>query len=101
MENNPRFDASQKVPSFPYAAYAEMLGLGAVRITASAEAAQAWKSAFDADRPFVIEAITDPNTPLLPPFMPESKSDAMYEALEREDDGAAIRERAEEQQAAE
>lgn len=101
MENNPRFDDSQKVPSFPYAAYAEMLGLGAVRITESAQAGDAWQRAFTADRPFVIEAITDPATPLLPPFMPEAKSDAMYEAMEQEDGGHAIRKRAEEQQAAE
>jgi pyruvate dehydrogenase (quinone) len=49
----------------------------------------------------VIEAITDPATPLLPPFMPDSKSEAMYDAMEQEDGGHAIRERAEEQQAAE
>lgn len=101
MENNPRFDASQDVPAFPYAQYAEMLGLGAVRITSSDQAADAWKQAFAADRPFVIEAMTDPNTPLLPPLMPESKVDAMYSALEQEDGGAAIRRQVEEQQAAE
>lgn len=100
MENNPRFDASQDVPAFPYAQYAEMLGLGAIRITSSDQAADAWKQAFAADRPFVIEAMTDPNTPLLPPLMPESKVDAMYSALEQEDGGAAIRRRVEEQQAA-
>lgn len=101
MENNPRFDASQDVPAFPYAQYAEMLGLGAIRITSSDQAADAWEQAFAADRPFVIEAMTDPNTPLLPPLMPESKVDAMYSALEQEDGGAAIRRRVEEQQAAE
>ena len=68
MENNPRFDASQDVPAFPYAAYADLLGLGSVRITSSDQAADAWKQAFAADRPFVIEAMTDPDTPLLPPF---------------------------------
>lgn len=101
MENSPRFPASQEVPAFPYAAYAEMLGLESVRITESSQAGDAWQRAFAADRPFVIEAITDPAAPLLPPLMPESKADAMYEALEQEDDGGAIRERAEEQQAAE
>ncbi|BDX32274.1 thiamine pyrophosphate-requiring protein [Mycobacterium antarcticum] len=99
MEGNPRFGASQTVPSFPYAAYAEMLGLGAVRITESSQAADAWRRAFAADRPFVIEALTDPGTPLLPPFMPESKADGLFQALESEGDDAA-RDRVQRQRAA-
>ncbi|BBY28065.1 thiamine pyrophosphate-requiring protein [Mycolicibacterium sediminis] len=101
MENNPRFDRSQDVPAFPYAAYAEMLGLGSVRITSSDQATEAWKQAFAADRPFVIEAVTDPATPLLPPLMPESKVEAMNEAIAQEDGGDAIRQRVDAQQAAE
>jgi pyruvate dehydrogenase (quinone) len=100
MENHPRFPSSQTVPSFPYAAYAEMLGLGAVRITESSQAVDAWQRAFEADRPFVIEAITDPGTPLLPPLMPESKAEGVYDALEQEEGGSALRERVRRQRAA-
>lgn len=99
MESNPRFDASQTVPSFPYAQYAELLGLAAVRITESGQAADAWKRAFESDRPFVIEAITDPDTPLLPPFVPESKVDGVYDALDEEGDDEA-RDRVRRQRAA-
>lgn len=93
MENNPRFATSQAVPPFPYAEYAEMLGLGAVRITESAQASDAWAQAFAADRPFLIEAMTDPSTPLLPPLMPDAKVEKMYDAIDQEDGGDAIRDR--------
>ncbi|OBB58350.1 thiamine pyrophosphate-requiring protein [Mycobacterium sp. 852013-51886_SCH5428379] len=84
MEGNPRFDASQDVPSFPYADYAELLGLHGIRITSSDQADDAWRRALSADRPTVIEAIVD-STPLLPPLMPESKMEKVIGALARED----------------
>lgn len=89
MEGNPRFPASQEVPSFPYADYAAMLGLGSAKVTESHQATVAWQKAFEADRPFVIEAIVDPAAPLLPPHMPEAKADKVYDALEREGFAAA------------
>jgi pyruvate dehydrogenase (quinone) len=84
MEGNPRFPASQDVPRFPYADYAELLGLRGIRLTSSAEADGAWAEAFAADRPTVIEAVVDPGTPLLPPLMPDSKAEKVRDALERE-----------------
>jgi pyruvate dehydrogenase (quinone) len=83
MEGNPRFEASQAVPAFPYAAYAEMLGLQGIRLTSSQEAGDAWRRALSADRPTVIEAIVD-STPLLPPLIPDSKADKIIGALARE-----------------
>lgn len=84
MEGNPRFPASQDVPRFPYAEYAEMIGLRGIRLTDSAAADDAWAKAFSADRPTVIEAVVDPGTPLLPPQMPEAKAQKVRDALERE-----------------
>ncbi|MCT7658379.1 thiamine pyrophosphate-requiring protein [Mycobacterium deserti] len=84
MEGNPRFPASQSVPSFPYADYAELLGLGAARIDESAQATGAWQRALAADRPFVIEAVVDPAAPLLPPLMPDEKVEKVYAALDEE-----------------
>ncbi|BBY19701.1 thiamine pyrophosphate-requiring protein [Mycolicibacterium litorale] len=89
MEGNPRFTASQDVPRFPYADYAELLGLHGIRLTDSAEADDAWRKALAADRPTVIEAVVDPGTPLLPPLMPESKTDKVLGALDREGATAA------------
>ncbi|MBO0680383.1 thiamine pyrophosphate-requiring protein [Mycolicibacterium sp. S2-37] len=83
MEGNPRFGASQDVPSFPYADYAELLGLQGIRVTSSDQADDAWRRALSADRPTVIEAVVD-STPLLPPLMPDAKADKVFDALARE-----------------
>lgn len=84
MEGNPRFPASQRVPEFPYAQYAELLGLGSARVTETGQAADAWRQALGADRPFVIEAVVDAATPLLPPLMPDEKAEKVVDALSRE-----------------
>jgi pyruvate dehydrogenase (quinone) len=93
MEGNPRFAVSQRVPSFPYAQYAELLGLASARLTSSDQAGSVWRDAFAADRPFVIEALVDPATPLLPPLMPDAKVEKVLGALAAEDDGDAAAER--------
>jgi pyruvate dehydrogenase (quinone) len=89
MEGNPRFAASQDVPAFPYADYAELLGLRGIRITDSAAADDAWTQALSADRPTLIEAIVDAATPLLPPLMSDAKAEKVLDAIAQEDDGTA------------
>jgi pyruvate dehydrogenase (quinone) len=69
MEGNPRFAASQDVPDFGYAAYAESLGLRGLRVDNPDDVGAAWDQALHADRPVVYEAITDPNVPPLPPHI--------------------------------
>ncbi|KUI40902.1 thiamine pyrophosphate-binding protein [Mycobacterium sp. GA-1199] len=101
MEGDARFSASQDVPSFPYANYAELLGLKGLRVVESGQASGAWQEAFEADRPTLIEAVVAPKTPLLPPLMPEAKADKVYAALGGEPDGDAARERVEAQRESE
>lgn len=101
MEGDPRFPASQRVPDFPYAEYATMLGLTGIRVTESAQATVAWQRAFEADRPVVIEAVVDAATPLLPPLLPDDKAEKVLGALAAEDDGKAARDRVLRQRAAE
>ncbi|MCU1548212.1 MAG: thiamine pyrophosphate-requiring protein [Arthrobacter sp.] len=67
-ESQPRFPASQDIPDFPYAGYAELLGLTGIRVEAPEQLAAAWDRALAADRPVVLEVLTDPDVPLLPPF---------------------------------
>jgi pyruvate dehydrogenase (quinone) len=69
LAGDPKFDASQALPDFPYADYARSLGLDGVRIDHPDEIGPAWDSALAAGRPFVLEAITDPNVPPLPPHI--------------------------------
>jgi pyruvate dehydrogenase (quinone) len=69
MAGDPRFEASQSVPDFPYAEYAVDLGLTGIRVDHPDQIGPAWDRALAADRPAVIEAITDPNVPPLPPHI--------------------------------
>ncbi|HEX5385680.1 MAG TPA: thiamine pyrophosphate-requiring protein [Gemmatimonadales bacterium] len=69
MEGDPKFEASQEVPDFPYARYAESLGLEGLRVAKPGDIGDAWDAALDADRPVVYEAYTDPNVPPLPPHI--------------------------------
>ena len=85
MEGDPRFDASQRVPAFPYAAYAELLGLRGIRLDDPADVGAAWDAALAADRPVVLEAVVDAQVPLLPPFPAgEQKLEQMRQGLEQD-----------------
>jgi pyruvate dehydrogenase (quinone) len=69
FEGDPKYEASQEVPDFPYAAYARSLGLDGVRVEQPDAVGAAWDQALAADRPFVLEAVTDPSVPPLPPHI--------------------------------
>jgi pyruvate dehydrogenase (quinone) len=69
MAGDPKFPASQDVPDFPYAKFAESLGLIGVRVDRPDDIAGAWDYVLGADRPALLEAVTDPNVPPLPPHI--------------------------------
>jgi pyruvate dehydrogenase (quinone) len=69
LVGDPKFEASQNLPDFPYAEYARSLGLDGVRVDRPDALAPAWERAFAAGRPFVFEALTDPNVPPMPPHI--------------------------------
>lgn len=69
MAGDPKFEASQTVPDFPFARYAELLGLKGIRVDDPDRVGAAWDEALAADRPVVLEAMTDPNVPPLPPHI--------------------------------
>jgi len=81
MEGDPKFEASQDVPDFPYAQYAEMLGLKGIRVDRPEQIEPAWREAFAAGRPVVIDAITDPDVPPLPPHITFEQAKAYASAL--------------------
>jgi pyruvate dehydrogenase (quinone) len=84
-EGDPRFDDSQSLPDFPYAGYAELLGLSGIRVTDPGELGAAWDRALAADRPVVLEVLVDPDVPLLPPFPAgEAKLDSFRAGLAQE-----------------
>jgi len=68
-EGDPKFSGSQDLPMFPYAQYARMLGLHGTRIERPQDIGEAWDEALRADRPTLLEMVTDPNVPPAPPHV--------------------------------
>ncbi|HJU15542.1 MAG TPA: thiamine pyrophosphate-requiring protein [Stellaceae bacterium] len=66
---DPKFEASQQVPDFPYARYAELIGFKGLFVDNPEGVGPAWEEALAADRPVLLEAVTDPNVPPLPPHI--------------------------------
>jgi pyruvate dehydrogenase (quinone) len=66
---DPKFDASQDLPDFPYARYGELLGFTGIRVDRPEQVGPAWDVALSATRPVVFEAYTDPNVSILPPHI--------------------------------
>jgi pyruvate dehydrogenase (quinone) len=69
MAGDPKYEASQTVPDFAFARYAEMLGLTGIRVEKPEDVGPAWDQALAATRPVVYEALTDPEVPTLPPHI--------------------------------
>jgi pyruvate dehydrogenase (quinone) len=69
LAGDPRFPGSQSLPDFPYARYAEDIGLLGIRVDRPEDIGPAWDRVLSADRPAVLEAVTDPNVPPLPPHI--------------------------------
>jgi pyruvate dehydrogenase (quinone) len=78
---DPKFEGSQSIPDFPYARYAESIGLTGIRVDTPDQVGQAWDRALSADRPAVLEAITDPNVPPLPPHISWEQAKAFASSL--------------------
>ncbi|HEY2408819.1 MAG TPA: thiamine pyrophosphate-requiring protein [Polyangiaceae bacterium] len=69
QNGDPRYAASQDIPAFPYARYAEMLGLAGLRVEKPEELGRAWDLALAMERPVVLEVVVDPDVPPLPPHI--------------------------------
>jgi pyruvate dehydrogenase (quinone) len=69
LEGDPKYVASQVLPDFPYARYAELLGFKGIRVDDPDSVGDAWDEALAADRPVLYEAVTDPEVPPLPPHI--------------------------------
>ncbi|HET8538288.1 MAG TPA: thiamine pyrophosphate-requiring protein [Anaeromyxobacter sp.] len=85
MEGDPKLEASQSIPDFPYARYAESIGLLGIRVDRPDEIGPAWDQALAADRPCVFEAVTDPEVPPLPPHITFQQGKNLLEAILRGD----------------
>jgi pyruvate dehydrogenase (quinone) len=85
MEGAPQFLPSQELPSFPYAEYARSIGLEGILVEQPDDIATAWQRAFAAGRPCVLEFITDPAVPPIPPHATLDQIENMISAVVRGD----------------
>jgi pyruvate dehydrogenase (quinone) len=69
QSGEPKFEGSQDLPDFPFAAYAESLGLLGLRVDRPEDVARTWQTALRADRPVLVEAMVDPDFPMMPPHV--------------------------------
>ena len=66
---DPKWEASQALPNLRYGDFAELIGLRGLRVEDPEKIGPAWEEALAADRPFVLDMVTDPNVPPLPPHI--------------------------------
>ena len=88
LQGDPKFEAAQDVPDFPYARYAELIGFTGLRVETPEAIGPAWDQALASDRPVVLEAITDPNVPPLPPHITLEQAKGYISALLKGDPDA-------------
>ena len=81
MSGDPKLEVSQTLPDFPYARYAELVGLKGIRVDTPEAVGPAWDEALAAGGPVLIEAITDPEVPPLPPHIRFEQAQKMAHAL--------------------
>jgi pyruvate dehydrogenase (quinone) len=88
MEGDPKNPATQTIPDVRYAEFARMIGLEGIRIESPDAIDAAWEEAFSADRPFVIDAVVDPEMPPLPPHVTLDQARSLLSALRGGDPNA-------------
>ncbi|HET7137498.1 MAG TPA: thiamine pyrophosphate-requiring protein [Gaiellaceae bacterium] len=81
MEGDPKNPMTQRIPEVHYAEFARLIGLDGVRVDSVDAIDAAWEEAFSADRPFVIDAIVDPEVPPLPPHITVEQAKHFLKAL--------------------
>jgi pyruvate dehydrogenase (quinone) len=69
MAGDPKFPGSQDIPDFPYAKYAELVGMKGIYCDQPERVGDAWDEALSADRPVVLEFKTDPEIAPIPPHI--------------------------------
>jgi pyruvate dehydrogenase (quinone) len=66
---DPKLPMTQSIPDFPYAAFAESIGLLGIRVDKPEDVGRAIDEALSASRPAVVDVYTDPNVPTIPPHI--------------------------------
>jgi pyruvate dehydrogenase (quinone) len=81
MSGDPKLDASQILPDFNFARYAEVVGIKGIRVERPEDVGPAWDEALAHPGPVLYEAITDPEVPPLPPHIRFEQAQKLAKAL--------------------
>jgi pyruvate dehydrogenase (quinone) len=85
MSGDPKLEVSQELPDFDYAGYARLLGLHGIRVEHPEQVGAAWEEALAAGRPALIDVVTDPEVPPLPPHITFDQARSLTHALAKGD----------------
>ncbi|WP_313177944.1 thiamine pyrophosphate-requiring protein [Massilia sp.] len=92
MAGEPKYETSQELPDVAYADYARLLGLDGARVERPDQLGAALDAAFNADKPFVLDIVSEANIPPLPPHITRSQARKYFEAIEKgEPEADAVR----------
>jgi pyruvate dehydrogenase (quinone) len=89
LGGSPKVEATQNLPDFNYAQYAQQIGLHGLRVERPEDVGPAWDAALAADRPCVIDAVVDPNFLALPPHVTAKQAKNLLAALRAGDPESA------------
>ncbi|MET8473444.1 thiamine pyrophosphate-requiring protein [Streptomyces sp. NPDC006422] len=81
MGGSPSFVPSQELPDVDYAAFARQLGLTGIRVEKPDEVSDAWSAALTADGPAVVDFLTDPSVPPIPPHATWDQMESTAQAI--------------------
>ncbi|TDD88579.1 thiamine pyrophosphate-requiring protein [Saccharopolyspora karakumensis] len=88
LNGAPQFLPSQRLPEFDYAEFARSAGFRSIRVADPGSVADAWAEALSSDRPCLIDFVTDPAVPPIPPQADWSQVESMAEAMLKGDPDA-------------
>ncbi len=81
LAGDAKMETTQNLPPFDFAAYARQLGLEGIRVEHPDGVGPAWDRALAADGPVVIDVVTDPEVPPLPPHIRMEHAQGFARAL--------------------
>ncbi|MDO8107858.1 thiamine pyrophosphate-requiring protein [Isoptericola sp. b441] len=91
LGGDPINEATQKVPYVPAAEFAKLLGFEGIKVERPEDVGPAWDRALAADGPVVLEFVTDPTVPPLPPHVkPEQLKKTTKAVLSGDPEGVQL-----------
>ncbi|HEX7297737.1 MAG TPA: thiamine pyrophosphate-requiring protein [Solirubrobacteraceae bacterium] len=81
LAGDAKMESTQNLPPFDFAAYARQLGLEGIRVETPDAVGPAWDRALAASTPAVVDVVTDPEVPPLPPHIRMEHAKGMASAV--------------------